>query len=94
MADKRPQLPGGELSMKKRCLICENEVEKDAISVSNATIWSSRGNYGSGVYDSLDPGVFLEALICDACLIRKKGLVEEVVVRERNEVIERRPADI
>ena len=79
--------------MTKRCLICENDIETDTISVSNATVWTSHGNYGSGVYDPLDPGVLLEALICDACLVRKKGLVEEVVVRERTEVIERRPAD-
>jgi hypothetical protein len=80
--------------MAKRCLICENEIEADAISVSNATVWSSPGNYGSGAYDPLDPGVYLEALICDACLVRKKGLVEEVVVRERCEEVERRPADL
>jgi len=79
--------------MTKRCLICERVIETDAIAVSNATVWSTHGNYGSGVYDPLDPGVFLEALICDTCLVRKKGLVEEVVVRERTEVIERRPAD-
>jgi hypothetical protein len=80
--------------MTKRCLICENEIEADAISVSKATVWSTRGNYGSEVYDPVDPGVFLEALICDACLVRKKEFVEEVVIRERTEVIERRPADL
>lgn len=80
--------------MTKRCLICEKEIETDAVSVSNATVWSSHGNYGSGIYDPLNPGVFLEALICDACLVQKKGLVEEVVVRERHEEVERRPADL
>jgi hypothetical protein len=80
--------------MTKRCLICEREIETGAISISNATIWNTRGNYGSGVFDPLDSGVFLEAIICDTCLVRKKGLVEEVVVREWTEVIERRPADL
>jgi hypothetical protein len=80
--------------MTKRCLICEREIHEDAISVSNATVWTSHGNYGSGVYDPVIPGVFLEALICDACLLQKKGLVEEVVVRERTEVVERRPPDL
>ena len=80
--------------MTKRCLICENEVKTDAISVSNATVWSSHGNYGSGVYDPANAHVFLEALICDACLMRKKGLVEEVVIGERTEIVERRPADL
>ena len=80
--------------MTKRCLICENEIATDAISVCNATVWTSSGNYGSGVYDPVNDCVFLEAHICDACLIRKKELVEEVVVRQRTEVIERRPADL
>jgi len=78
----------------KRCLICEQEIEADTISVSNATIWSSHGNYGSRVYDPADAHVFLEAFICDDCLVRKKGLVEEVSVRRRTEVIERRPPDL
>jgi hypothetical protein len=81
-------------SMTKRCLICEKEIEEDAISVSNATVWTSHGNYGSGVYDPANAAVFLEAFICDSCLIHKKELVEEVVVRQRTEVIERRPPDL
>jgi hypothetical protein len=76
--------------MGKQCLICEKEIQTDAIAVHDATIWTSHGNYGSGVYDPLHEGVFLEALICDACLIRKKGLVQEVVVRHTTEEIERR----
>jgi hypothetical protein len=87
-------IAGRDAPMIKQCLICEREIEMDAISISNATIWSTCGNYGSGVYDPLDPGIFLEAIICDACLVRKKDLVEEVVVRDRAEEIERRPADL
>ena len=77
--------------MTKRCLICEGEIASDAIIVHNATVWRCQGNYGSGVYDPADGGVFLEALICDSCLIRKKALVEEVVVKQPREVVERHP---
>jgi hypothetical protein len=77
--------------MTKRCLICEKEIAADAVAVYNATIWTSQGNYGSGVYDPADGGLFLEALICDSCLVRKKGLVEELVVKQPREVVERRP---
>jgi len=76
--------------MLKRCLICEIEVETDAIGISGATIWTSSGNYGSGVYDPANGSVFLEAILCDACLIRKRDLVEEVIVKQSTEVVERR----
>ncbi len=79
--------------MKKRCLICENEIRADDTVVYNATVWTSQGNYGSGVYDPLDGKVFLEAFICDACLIMKKDLIEEAVVTQPREVVERRPAN-
>jgi hypothetical protein len=77
--------------MAKRCLICETEIKSDDVTVCDATVWKSHGNFGSAVYDPLDDRVFLEAFICDACLIRKKGFVEEVVVTRPHEVLERRP---
>jgi hypothetical protein len=77
--------------MTRSCLICEKEIAADALTVYNATIWTSQGNYGSGVYDPAEGGTFLEALICDSCLLRKKALVEEMVVNQPREVIERRP---
>jgi hypothetical protein len=79
--------------MTKRCLICEKEIEEDDISVHNATVWTSHGNYGSSVYDPMSGGVYLEAMICDACLTRKKGLLEEVVIEQRTEETERRSPD-
>jgi hypothetical protein len=75
--------------MPNRCLICEAEISMDEISVHDATVWTSHGNYGSGVYDPMLAHTFLEALICDACLVRKKELIEEVVVRERVEEVQR-----
>jgi hypothetical protein len=76
--------------MPNRCLICENRIAVDDMSVTNATIWTSGGNFGSGVYDPCNASVFLEAIICDACLLEKQALVEEVVVQKRTEVIDRR----
>jgi len=77
--------------MTKRCLICEREIQTDAISVCAATIWNSSGNYGSGVYDPIDGNTFLEAYVCDECLLQKKELIEEVVVERTDKVIARRP---
>jgi hypothetical protein len=77
--------------MTKRCLICEKEIAADAVAVYNATVWTSQGNYGSGVYDPLDDRMFLEACICDSCLIQKKGLIEELVVTQPRKAVERRP---
>jgi len=79
--------------MNKRCLICEKAIEADDVAVRDATIWTSRGNFGSTVYDPVDGGSYLEALLCDECLRRKKGLIEEVVVRQVTEVVERHPPD-
>ena len=47
----------------------------------DATVWTSHGNYGSKVYDSLDGDTFLEALVCDDCLVQKRSLIEEVTLR-------------
>lgn len=77
--------------MTKRCLLCEGQIQTDAISVCAATIWHSSGNYGSGVYDPIDRNTFLEAYVCDDCLQRKKGLIEEVVVERTEKVTARRP---
>ena len=76
--------------MTKHCLICERAIEADDIAVHDATVWRSDGNFGSKVYDSLAGDVFLEAFVCDECLLRKKSLIDEVVVRRTTEVVERR----
>ena len=76
--------------MTKRCLSCEREIQTDAISVCAATVWHSSGNYGSGVYDPIDGNTFLEAYVCDECLLQKKELIEEVVVERTDKVIARR----
>lgn len=77
--------------MTKRCLICENAIEADTLTVYNATVWTCQGNYGSAIYDPVSGGVFLEAVICDACLVRRKDSIEEVTVTRPPDVIERSP---
>ena len=53
-------------------------------------VWRTHGNYGSKVFDPASDAVFLEVFVCDDCLLRKKQLIEEVVVRHTREVVERR----
>jgi hypothetical protein len=43
------------------------------------------------VYDPLDGNTFLEAYVCDGCLLQKKELIDEVVVERTDKVIARRP---
>lgn len=63
----------------KKCVICEKSLEIDKHDiVYGATVWNTRGNYGSTVYDPLTNGVKLECWICDKCLTNKKSLLEEV----------------
>ena len=52
--------------------------------------WRTHGNYGSKVFDPASDAVFLEVFVCDDCLLRKKQLIEEVVVRHTSEVVARR----
>lgn len=79
--------------MTKKCLVCEREITADDLGVRDATVWTSHGNYGSTVYDSLDGDTFLEAFVCDGCLVRKRDLIEEVTLRRPRPVEERRPPE-
>ena len=80
--------------MKRRCLICEQELENGLVDIQAATVWTTQGGYDSTVYDPMTGGVHLEAVICDSCLVRKKEFIEEVTVTRQPEIIERRPADL
>ena len=80
--------------MQQRCLICEKELQPDVVDYQSATIWTTQGGYGSGVYDPECGSVYLEAIICDECLVRKKGLIEEVEVTQPPKVLTRRPPDL
>ena len=74
----------------KKCLVCEKELEADCHTTYGATIWRSDGNYGSSVYDPISESRYLEAHVCDVCLLSKKHLLEEVHFQRRFEVLERR----
>ena len=76
--------------MTKHCLICETAIEVDDVAVHSATAWRTHGDYGSKVYDPLAGDVFLEAFVCDDCLLRKRALIKEIVVGQTSEVVERR----
>ncbi len=79
----------------KKCLICEKELESDKWGTTyGATIWRSEGNYGSSVYDPIgDSSQYLEAYVCDVCLVGKKHLLEEVHFQRKFEVLERKEPD-
>lgn len=75
------------------CLLCECEVPVTRFGVDGATIWRSTGGYGSGVYDNLTDDSYLEAVICDVCLRKKKKLLEEVIFTKTIEILERKEPD-
>ena len=64
----------------KNCFVCEKEIEVTDF-VYDATIWKSHGNFGSTVFDPIEDNRHLEILICDECLQKKRGSVEDVSVR-------------
>jgi hypothetical protein len=72
------------------CLICESDVFTGKFGIESATIWRSYGNYGSSLYDPLTGDCYLEAVICDSCLRKKKKLLEEVVFEKKVEILERK----
>ncbi len=80
--------------MNRFCFCCEKKLESsfpehDTFSTppSDATCWTSIGNYGSTVFDG---GEFtsqrLEMYICDDCLIKKAKLVYQFKVTTSSKV--------
>jgi hypothetical protein len=59
------------------CLSCNKVVHLDKGKPIKATVWKSRGNPSSTVYDSTDPNKFLIACICDECLVAKTAFLYE-----------------
>jgi hypothetical protein len=63
------------------CIICGRELEPvlGAEEVINqpygGTIFTTRGHYGSTVFDPMMEDVFLEITICDQCLYDKRHRV-------------------
>jgi len=59
------------------CKCCNQPCRDSSTPPSDATIWRSRGNYGSTVWDSCS-SAYLEAYICDDCLKKNSERVYTV----------------
>jgi hypothetical protein len=88
--------------MNHKCLVCEcdleveNDIKRSGSSIPivyDATIWRAYGNYGSKLFDPFnnDKLEFLEACVCDSCLIKKKNLIYHIHVRKNEEIVESAP---
>lgn len=77
--------------VRRFCFVCEKPLESAMYlsknkfdqtfseGPSNATCWTTRGNYGSTLFDQAPyERDFLEISICDACLSDKSELVFRV----------------
>ncbi len=82
-----------------RCLICENELEAQSgqpVWPWGATVARIDGMYGSSVYDPAPSRAgleYLEAFICDSCLVAKakSGLIAQVHKLPRPPEFEKKP---
>jgi hypothetical protein len=55
------------------CIVCKDKIDWNGSPTGKnnpygATVFTSRGNYGSTVFDPIMGGDFLEINICDKCL--------------------------
>jgi len=71
------------------CLVCDRPIKSGGGGYSphqipgDAIHWTSHGNYGSTVWDSLRPDEgYLELYICDDCVKRKADRIFTVVQRD------------
>ena len=60
---------------------------------NDATVWRSYGNYGSTVFDPMNNS-FLEAYICDACLVKGKKKLFRARTETRTETTLLHPKDV
>ena len=56
-----------------RCVAGSSAIVRARFCV--ATVWTTEGGFGSGVYDPMEGSVYLEAVVCDVCLVQKKALI-------------------
>lgn len=62
------------------CIRCDKTFENitddtDVNQPMGGTSFMSHGHFGSGVYDPMDPKVWLEINICDECLAQRQEQV-------------------
>jgi hypothetical protein len=80
--------------MNRFCIVCVKPLVVDEHcefgstipAVYDATVWRTHGNYGSTKFDPMGPpgsgDEFLEAYICDACLVEKGNLIFHLDIRK------------
>lgn len=67
-----------------KCFKCDKAIQMLQIVEAplDATIWTSRGNFGSAVYDPGPSDSHLEICICDDCLKNSDDVIEVTVEKE------------
>jgi hypothetical protein len=60
-----------------KCIICQQTLEPihGELQPDAGTVWSSHGNFGSEVFDSIDESEELMIHICDSCLAERADCV-------------------
>lgn len=59
--------------MKCVCIVCKEKLENlmyedDGIQPMSGLSFTTRGHYGSGLFDPMDGTSFIEIVVCDPCL--------------------------
>jgi hypothetical protein len=67
-----------------KCFKCERAMDSALAKKTTGNIWdcpgsgvnfTGGGSYGSGLYDRLIDGVYVQLLVCDGCLKKHKKLL-------------------
>lgn len=70
--------------IEQNCIVCDKILKMEYTNPMDGTLWTSNGNWGSTVYDSMGDK-FLVAIICDECLVKKKHLIIEKTIKIKKE---------
>ena len=73
---------------KETCFICGKKIKIYEDLPMDATIFTSRGNYGSTVYDPMHffTDIYLRVLICDECVRNSKGKAYEIMPKHASPI--------
>lgn len=75
------------------CIVC-NKALDSAIPAhiesenqpNEGTVFTSRGNYGSTVWDPMSDSTIIEITVCDECLVKHKNRVLQGAITRRTEI--------
>jgi hypothetical protein len=76
------------------CIVCRKKLETairsdDVVNQpSEATVFTAKGQYGSTVFDPMDPDLFLEVNICDECLRGASEDGDKILLTQRKTTVE------